>query len=399
MYPHVPRVLQRFAQEYPRVKVHAALRLTRSSCKAPVRPRRDRPDPDHRGGARPRRRDAGARAAGLGRGAGRPGLAVAAAALRLHARAACSAGRRSRRWSGQACPWELAVDSVSCSAVEVSVAADLAVSVQLAELGAGRAARRSATAGRCRSCPSTCINMYVGDGAAGGARRAAGRAACARPTARGLPGASRRSRLAPDTATTTLPVAARLAEELEARRSASSSGSTWLDVRPAAGRCRCQAKSVSRLPRAAAGCSARPGAEVEADQPSGSSPAAGWPGSAAPRRRRSRCGSSARPGPRRRAGRRRRARRPRCRRRRRRRRAPSPPRRRRRSASRVVARARPRRRPRASPRRGRRASTRAPISAPSSTAVSPTPPAAPVTSSVSPGRSRASSASATWLVP
>ena len=45
------------------------------------------------------------------------------------------------------------------------------------------------------------------------------------------------------------------------------------------------------------------------------------------------------------------------------------------------------------------AMTRAPMILPISTAVRPTPPAAPCTSSVSPGFSRARCASATWLVP
>jgi DNA-binding transcriptional LysR family regulator len=53
VYPHIPQVLQRFAAEYPRVRV-----LLQSSCtselKRAIRPGRGRCDPDHRGPLRPR---------------------------------------------------------------------------------------------------------------------------------------------------------------------------------------------------------------------------------------------------------------------------------------------------------------------------------------------------------
>ena len=108
----------------------AALRPTPSICKPPLRARRDRPDPDHRGGSRPGGETL-ARSRWSGWAPGRAGLAArplrfgSTRALRLPAPGARGAGARRL-------PWELAVDSVSCSAVEVSVAADLAVFVQLA---------------------------------------------------------------------------------------------------------------------------------------------------------------------------------------------------------------------------------------------------------------------------
>ena len=128
-----------------------------------LRPRRDGPDPDHRAGRRPRRRDAGARAAGLGGRAGRPGLALAAAALSPPARTACSSGPAIDALERAGIPWELAVDSISPEAVDASVAADLAVSVQMqsgvpAAFRAGAARRRAARTARHR------INMYVTGG-------------------------------------------------------------------------------------------------------------------------------------------------------------------------------------------------------------------------------------------
>ena len=139
MYPHIPRVLRQFAREYPRVKVLLHLRRHRRPA-PPLRAPRDRRDPDHRGGASApaARRWCASRWSGSARRAARPGGRGRCASARR--RAACSAGRRSRRWSAAGLPWELAVDSVSCSAVEVSVAADLAIYVQLASVDAGRAA-------------------------------------------------------------------------------------------------------------------------------------------------------------------------------------------------------------------------------------------------------------------
>ena len=82
IYPHVPGVLRHFSAEYPRVQAAAAFAL-HLRAQGALRPGRAGPDPDHRGGGRRRRRDAGLRAAGLDRRPGRPGVAGAAAALRL----------------------------------------------------------------------------------------------------------------------------------------------------------------------------------------------------------------------------------------------------------------------------------------------------------------------------
>ena len=82
MYPHVPRVLQRFAQEYPRVRV-----MLQSDHTIDLKAKFARSEIDliltTEAQLEPGRRDAGAAAAGLGRGGERPGLAVAAGALRL----------------------------------------------------------------------------------------------------------------------------------------------------------------------------------------------------------------------------------------------------------------------------------------------------------------------------
>ena len=253
------------------------------------------------GAARSRRRDAGAEPLVWVGAPGGQAWRVAAAALRLLRplrlqRPALEALERRR-----ASPGSSRSNSISCSAVEVSVIADLAISVQLAERRPGRAARRSATAARCRSCPTTASTCTS---ATGRARRSAERLAALVRQAYGVArvaggGVGRRRRPAPP----------------PCRWRGGSRSSSRPGVRPpraagrgrragAAGPCACQAKSVSRLARSTAGCARRPGAQVEADHASGSSPAAGWPGSAAPRRRRSRSAAAAPRGGRRAARRR-----------------------------------------------------------------------------------------------
>ena len=147
-----------------------------------LRPRRDGPDPDHRGRHRPRRRDAGARAAGLGRGARRPGLARRGRCASPPARNCVFKRPALEALDAAGIPWESRSNSISPAAVDASVAADLAVSVQMAERACRRAARRSATAGRCPSCPTTRSTCTWPPGRA---RRspAGSRRCCARPTA------------------------------------------------------------------------------------------------------------------------------------------------------------------------------------------------------------------------
>ena len=102
MYPHVPRVMQRFAQEYPRVRV-----MLQSDHTVDLKAKFARSEIDliltTEAAARSRRRDAGAssRWSGSGRRTARPGGRGRCASARPTA--ACSAARRSTRWSAPGC--------------------------------------------------------------------------------------------------------------------------------------------------------------------------------------------------------------------------------------------------------------------------------------------------------
>ena len=209
---------------------------------------RDGPHPDHRGAARPGRRDAGARAAGLGRRAraarrgARGRCASAPAPLRLQAGPALEA------LEAAGMPWELAVDSISCSRSRPASIADLAVSVQLPSAMPARceAIRHG---GALPELPEHLINMYVGEGPraalaerlAAFVRQAYGVADCG-----GRGGVGRRPTPPPP------PCRWRARSRSSARPSfAASSGRTWLTcgLQPAHARARRRASRGCRAPR------------------------------------------------------------------------------------------------------------------------------------------------------
>ena len=305
-------------QEYPRVRVHAARRTYTIELKAALRPRRDRPDPDHRGGGR--RPAARCWRASRWSGSGREGgQAWRARPLRFGSTARCvfrrpaiEALERGRAALGARGRFDLLLGGRGQRHRRPR-------GLRAARRARSRrAARRSATAARCRSCPSYLRQHVRRRGAARGAGRSGWRPSCARPTA-SADCAWRRSSRAPPIRITTLPVARR-SRSRSSPALASSSGSTWLTCgrsRP----WRCQAKSAARLRPRRRRVHARPGAEVEADhrqvlhqQPVRRDPRHRAAGEADRQDARPRPGGA--------RGRRRRARRPRARRPRRRRRAP-----------------------------------------------------------------------------
>ena len=161
MYPHVPRILQRFAQEYPRVRV-----LLHSDYTANLKPRLARAELDlilttegslDPGGETLSRQPlVWVGAAGGQAWRSRP-LRFGSSTRCLFRRPAIEALERA----GLA--WELAVDAISCSTVEVSVTADLAVFVLLAgSLPAQCEEIRHG--GALPELPVYRINLYVGDG-------------------------------------------------------------------------------------------------------------------------------------------------------------------------------------------------------------------------------------------
>jgi DNA-binding transcriptional LysR family regulator len=161
MYPHVPRILQRFAQEYPRVRVKL-----QSDYTAELKPRFARGALDlilttearlDRGGETLAREPlVWAGAAGGQAWRSRP-LRFGSSTRCLFRRAAIEAMDRA------GLPWVLAVDSVTCSTVEVSVTADLAVYVLLAGSVPAQC-EEIRHGGALPELPVYCINMYVGEG-------------------------------------------------------------------------------------------------------------------------------------------------------------------------------------------------------------------------------------------
>lgn len=161
IYPHIPRVLQRFAQEYPRVRV-----MLQSDLTTHLRARFARSELDliltteaevGQGGEMLSRQPlvwAGAQGGQAWRS--RP-LRFGSTARCIFRRPAIEALERAR------IPWELAVDSVTCSAVEVSVIADLAIFAQLASTIPNRC-EEIRHGGALPDLPDYMINMYVCDG-------------------------------------------------------------------------------------------------------------------------------------------------------------------------------------------------------------------------------------------
>jgi DNA-binding transcriptional LysR family regulator len=161
MYPNIPRVLRQFAREYPRVKV-----LLTSDVTIDLRHRFARKEIDvilateeELGpGGETLLREPLVWAGAVG------GQAWRSRPLRFGSTARCIFRRTAIEALERAgIPWELAVDSVSCSAVEVSVSADLAIYVLL---GSSVPARCEAIrhGGALPELPEYLINLYVGDG-------------------------------------------------------------------------------------------------------------------------------------------------------------------------------------------------------------------------------------------
>ena len=161
MYPNIPRVLRQFAQEYPRVRV-----LLTSDVTVDLRRRFERREIDV---ILTTEEEVGPGGEMLVReplvwvGA-QGGQAWRSRPLRFGSTSRCVFRRPAIEALERAgLPWELAVDSVSCSAVEVSVAADLGVYVLLATSVPARC-ELIRHGGALPELPEYLINLYVGDG-------------------------------------------------------------------------------------------------------------------------------------------------------------------------------------------------------------------------------------------
>jgi DNA-binding transcriptional LysR family regulator len=161
MYPHVPRILQRFAQEYPRVRVKL-----HSDHTAELKPRFARGELDLIVTTEARLDSGGetlAREALVWVGAV-GGQAWRSRPLRFGSSTRCLFRRAAiEAMDGAGLPWDLAVDSVTCSTVEVSVTADLAVYVLLSGSVPAQC-EEIRHGGALPALPFYCINMYVGEG-------------------------------------------------------------------------------------------------------------------------------------------------------------------------------------------------------------------------------------------
>jgi DNA-binding transcriptional LysR family regulator len=161
MYPHVPRVLQRFAQEYPRVKVMLQSELTIDLKAKFARSELDlilttEPQLDPGGETLAQQPLVWVGAVN--------GQIWKARPLRFGSTNRCLFRRSAIEALDQAdLPWELAVESISCSSVEVSVIADLAVFVQLAGSIPAHC-EEIRHGGALPELPGYRVNMYVGEG-------------------------------------------------------------------------------------------------------------------------------------------------------------------------------------------------------------------------------------------
>ncbi|MER2510567.1 LysR family transcriptional regulator [Amaricoccus sp.] len=161
MYPHIPRVLQRFAQEYPRVRVmlqsdlttHLKARFARSEIDLILTTEAE----VEQGG------EMLAREPLVWVGA-EGGQAWKARPIRFGSTSRCVFRRPAIDALEKAgLPWAMSVDSMSCSAVEVSVIADLAIFVQL-EGSIPARCEEIRHGGALPPLPDYLINMYVGEG-------------------------------------------------------------------------------------------------------------------------------------------------------------------------------------------------------------------------------------------
>jgi DNA-binding transcriptional LysR family regulator len=162
IYPHVPGVLRQFSAEYPRVKLQLHSLYTSGLKELFARGEMDLILTTESGV------DAGGETLTVEplvwTGA-QGGQAWRARPLRFGSCGHCVFKRPALEALGEAgIPWELVVDSISPAAVEASVAADLAVSVQMASaVPAHSEAIRHA--GALPELPEHFVNMYVGHGA------------------------------------------------------------------------------------------------------------------------------------------------------------------------------------------------------------------------------------------
>jgi DNA-binding transcriptional LysR family regulator len=162
IYPHVPGVLRRFASEYPRVKLQLHSLYTSGLKELFARGEMDLILTT----------EAGVAAGGETLACeplvwtGAPGgQAWRSRPRRFGSCAHCGFKRPViEALEAAGIPWELAVDWISTSAVEASVSADLAVSVQMAS-GVPAHSEAIRHGGALPDLPPHSINMYVGTGA------------------------------------------------------------------------------------------------------------------------------------------------------------------------------------------------------------------------------------------
>ena len=161
MYPHVPRVMQRFAQEYPRVRV-----MIQSDHTVDLKAKFARSEIDLILTTEPQLDPGGETLAQqpLVWVGAENGQAWRARPVRFGSTNRCLFRRPAIDALDKAgLPWELAVDSLSCSTVEVSVIADLAIFVQLSGSIPARC-EEIRHGGALPELPEYLINMYVGEG-------------------------------------------------------------------------------------------------------------------------------------------------------------------------------------------------------------------------------------------
>jgi DNA-binding transcriptional LysR family regulator len=165
IYPHVPGVLRRFSAEYPRVKLQLHSLYTSGLKELFSRGEMDLILTTEAGV------DPGGETLACEPlvWTGAPGgQAWRSRPLRLGSCAQCVFKRPViEALEAAGIPWELAVDSISTSAVEASVSADLAVSVQMAS-GVPPHSEVVRHGGALPELPPHSINMYVGGGARAG---------------------------------------------------------------------------------------------------------------------------------------------------------------------------------------------------------------------------------------
>ncbi len=161
IYPHVPLVLQRFAAAYPRVKLQLHSLYTGGLKGLLARGEMDlilttEAEVDAGGETLSREPLVWAGAPG--------GQAWRARPLRFASCANCVFKRPAlEALEAAGIDWEIAVDSISTAAVDASVAADLAVSVQM-ESGVPPRCEAVRHGGALPDLPQHCVNMYVAPG-------------------------------------------------------------------------------------------------------------------------------------------------------------------------------------------------------------------------------------------